>query len=285
MTVMEEIQQLESLQTAVLREMFREIVGVSSRSNNRAFLTRRIAYVLQARAELAAMTSSTAVCVAPGTESRETSSAEWPGLDAAPVAPRSAILALPIPIPRIAGLPAWRPVYPVPAKPAGAESEAGGEPRARGGARTGDSIQTPSTQPHLAPTLAVPGSPEAIAAPGALAAPTAPAAAAMPPGAGAHEPPDTQGERVDSATDGADAAIMEVGARDPRIPLPGTVLVRHVGGRTVTVKVLERGFEYEGRIYSSLSSIAREVTGTIWNGLLFFGLVRRGERRPKPKGR
>jgi hypothetical protein len=89
---------------------------------------------------------------------------------------------------------------------------------------------------------------------------------------------------VDSATDGANAAVMEVGARDPRIPPPGTVLVRYVGGRTVTVRVLERGFEYEGRIFSSLSPIAREVTGTIWNGLLFFGLARRGERRPKPKG-
>jgi hypothetical protein len=283
MTVMEEIQQLESLQTAVLREMFREIVGVSSRSNNRAFLTRRIAYVLQARAELAAMTSSAGTCAAPGTaESREASSARWPGLDVAPVAPQAAIMASRIP--RMAGLPARRPVYPVPAKPAGAESEAGSAPRVPGGARAEDSIQAPSAPSPFGPTAAVPGSPEAITAPGALEVP-APAVAAISPGAGAHDPPGTQGERVDSATDGADAAVMEVGARDPRIPPPGTVLVRHVGGRTVTVKVLERGFEYEGRIYSSLSPIAREVTGTIWNGLLFFGLVRRGERRPKPKGR
>jgi hypothetical protein len=283
MTVMEEIQQLESLQTAVLREMFREIVGVSSRSNNRAFLTRRIAYVLQARAELAAMTSSASVCAAPGTaESREPSPPSWPGLDVAPVAPRAAILASRIP--RMAGLPARRPVYPVPTKPAGAESKAGGEPRVPGGARAEDSIQAQSAPSPFGPTPAVPGSPEAITAPGALEVP-APAVAAISPGAGAHDPPGTQGERVDSATDGADAAVMEVGARDPRIPPPGTVLVRHVGGRTVSVKVLERGFEYEGRIYSSLSPIAREVTGTIWNGLLFFGLVRRGERRPKPKGR
>jgi hypothetical protein len=284
MTVMEEIQQLESLQTAALREMFREIVGVSSRSNNRAFLTRRIAYVLQARAELAAMTSSAGVCAAPGTaESREASSARWPGLDVAPVAPWPAILASPIP--RKPGLPARRPVYPVLAKPAGSESQAGGEPRVSGGARAEHSTQIPSRPPSMAPASAVPGPLEAITAPGVSEIPAAPAAAATPSGAGTHEPPGTQGERVDSATDGADAAVMEVGARDPRIPPPGTVLVRHVGGRTVSVKVLERGFEYEGRIYSSLSPIAREVTGTIWNGLLFFGLVRRGERRPKPKGR
>jgi hypothetical protein len=280
MTVMEEIQQLEGLQTAALREVFRELVGVSSRSNNRAFLTRRIAYVLQARAEIAAMTSSAGTCVAPGTaESREASPARWPGFDVAAVAPRATILASPIP--RIVGLPARRPVYPVPAKPAGSESEAVGEPRVPGGARVEDSIQTPSTFPLLAPRLSVPGSQEAITAPIASALFAAPAVSRE---AGAHEQPGTQAMRVDSATDGAHAPVMEIRARDPRIPPPGTVLVRHLPGRTVTVKVLERGFEYEGRIYSSLSPIAREVTGTIWNGLLFFGLARRGERRPKPKG-
>ena len=58
--------------------------------------------------------------------------------------------------------------------------------------------------------------------------------------------------------------------------------MRHVDGRAVRVKVLERGFEFEGRTYASLSPIAREVTGTIWNGLLFFGLTRRVERRRSP---
>lgn len=37
------------------------------------------------------------------------------------------------------------------------------------------------------------------------------------------------------------------------------------------VRVLQEGFEYEGKIYRSLSAIAREVTGTKWNGFLFFG--------------
>jgi hypothetical protein len=41
------------------------------------------------------------------------------------------------------------------------------------------------------------------------------------------------------------------------------------------VKVLEQGFEYDSRRYRSLSAIAREITGTRWNGLLFFGLVER----------
>ena len=42
------------------------------------------------------------------------------------------------------------------------------------------------------------------------------------------------------------------------------------------MRVLEGGFEYDGTIYRSLSAIAREVTGTKWNGYLFFGL-RAGE--------
>jgi hypothetical protein len=41
------------------------------------------------------------------------------------------------------------------------------------------------------------------------------------------------------------------------------------------VKVLEQGFEYETKQYRSLSAIARQVTGTRWNGLLFFELTER----------
>ena len=63
--------------------------------------------------------------------------------------------------------------------------------------------------------------------------------------------------------------------RDWRLPPPGTLLTRRVGRRQVVVKVLEDGFEYESRCYRSLSAIARHVTGTRWNGLLFFGLAER----------
>jgi len=63
--------------------------------------------------------------------------------------------------------------------------------------------------------------------------------------------------------------------RDPRLPMPGTVLTREYRGAVVTVTVGERDFEYEGVKYSSLSAVARAVTGTAWNGLLFFGLTQR----------
>ena len=59
---------------------------------------------------------------------------------------------------------------------------------------------------------------------------------------------------------------------DARLPLPGTVLTRRYKGRTIQVTVLPDGFEHDGTRYRSLSAIAKAITGTQWNGLLFFGL-------------
>jgi len=53
---------------------------------------------------------------------------------------------------------------------------------------------------------------------------------------------------------------------------PGTVLSRQWGGQHHRVMVLEGGFAWEGRTYSSLSEIAKSITGTKWNGPRFFGL-------------
>lgn len=65
---------------------------------------------------------------------------------------------------------------------------------------------------------------------------------------------------------------------DIRLPLPGTLLVREYQGKDIVVKVLRDGFEYDGNRYASLSTIAREVTGTKWNGYLFFRLLKPGEK-------
>lgn len=65
--------------------------------------------------------------------------------------------------------------------------------------------------------------------------------------------------------------------RDPRLPRPGTILRRPYKGATYEVTVLRDGFEYEGREFRSLSAVALEITGTVWNGLLFFGLKKRGK--------
>lgn len=57
----------------------------------------------------------------------------------------------------------------------------------------------------------------------------------------------------------------------PRVR-PGTRLVRSWGGEVHQVSVLEEGFEYCGERYTSLSEIARRITGTRWSGPKFFGL-------------
>jgi hypothetical protein len=61
---------------------------------------------------------------------------------------------------------------------------------------------------------------------------------------------------------------------------PGTQLIRRWKGQTITVTVLEDGFTWEGRIYNSLSALAKAVTGTSWSGQKFFG-VRRANRSNK----
>ncbi len=53
---------------------------------------------------------------------------------------------------------------------------------------------------------------------------------------------------------------------------PGARLVREWRGETHEVLVVEAGYEWRGRTWSSLSVIAREITGTRWSGPRFFGL-------------
>ena len=53
---------------------------------------------------------------------------------------------------------------------------------------------------------------------------------------------------------------------------PGTRLVREWGNKVHIVEVDEQGFRYDGGRYTSLSEIARLITGTRWSGPVFFGL-------------
>ena len=55
-------------------------------------------------------------------------------------------------------------------------------------------------------------------------------------------------------------------------PIPGTMLIREWDGERHEVTALQKGFEYRGIPYRSLSAVARKITGTRWNGPLFFGL-------------
>ena len=58
--------------------------------------------------------------------------------------------------------------------------------------------------------------------------------------------------------------------------LPGMVLHRNYQGTDIRLLVLEDGFEWEGKRFKSLSAAARAITGTRWNGKLFFGLKKGG---------
>jgi hypothetical protein len=60
--------------------------------------------------------------------------------------------------------------------------------------------------------------------------------------------------------------------RDRRLPPIGTPIEREYRGQLITVRVMENGFEFNGKRYRSLSSISWQVTGTRWNGFNFFRL-------------
>jgi hypothetical protein len=57
---------------------------------------------------------------------------------------------------------------------------------------------------------------------------------------------------------------------DKRLPPLGTILTRAYKGQLVQVQVLTEGFAYGGRVYASLSAVAKAITGSHTNGFLFF---------------
>jgi hypothetical protein len=81
------------------------------------------------------------------------------------------------------------------------------------------------------------------------------------------------GEQFDGAKPGKRKAPLD------QKPIAGTRLLREWQGVEHCVTVRDDGYEYQGRSYKSLSAIARAITGTRWNGPLFFGLRRSGEGR------
>jgi len=84
-------------------------------------------------------------------------------------------------------------------------------------------------------------------------------------------------EALGEALDGGQADLRRRRADDR--PLAGTRLIRAYQGVEHSVTVLTDGFEYQGRPYKSLSAIARAITGTRWNGWVFFGLRKSGAGR------
>ena len=78
-------------------------------------------------------------------------------------------------------------------------------------------------------------------------------------------------ERLGEELDGGDKKKRSIRADRDR-PITGTRLLREWQGVEYVVNVTADGFEWQGRQYKSLSAIARAITGTRWNGWVFFGL-------------
>jgi hypothetical protein len=73
------------------------------------------------------------------------------------------------------------------------------------------------------------------------------------------------------------------GADRPRRLKPGTVLLREYQGERHTVTVVPNGYVWRETTYASLSTIARAITGTSWNGPRFFGLRSGAESTALPE--
>ena len=73
----------------------------------------------------------------------------------------------------------------------------------------------------------------------------------------------------------ASAPTTTTETRDPRLPPVGTTIRKMHGKTEHRVRVHDGDFEYGGRRYTSLSAVAKKITGTVWNGWTFFGLKAR----------
>ncbi len=77
-------------------------------------------------------------------------------------------------------------------------------------------------------------------------------------------------EALGEQLDGGDRKRSRI--RADLTPIVGTRLIREWQGVEHVVTVTADGFDWQGRPYKSLSAIARAITGTRWNGWVFFGL-------------
>jgi len=80
-------------------------------------------------------------------------------------------------------------------------------------------------------------------------------------------------ETLGEQPDGGNITLRRI--RADLKPITGTKLIREWQGIEHSVTVLADGYEWEGRPYRSLSAVARAITGTRWNGWIFFGLKSR----------
>ena len=69
------------------------------------------------------------------------------------------------------------------------------------------------------------------------------------------------------------SAHRQRAARQGAAPRQGTRFVREWNGKNHVVEVLDKGYDWQGKTYRSLSAIASTITGNRWSGPRFFGLT------------
>lgn len=67
---------------------------------------------------------------------------------------------------------------------------------------------------------------------------------------------------------------LPVRLRDRRLPKLGSIITKTYRGKTIEVKVLESGFEYEGKVFKSISRVAMTIVKRPISGYVFFGLTK-----------
>lgn len=85
-----------------------------------------------------------------------------------------------------------------------------------------------------------------------------------------------------TAEDAPSSQEVQIAAPAPanqRLPSPGSILTRLYKGQQLQVTVLNDGFAYGGKVYGSLSAVAKAITGSHCNGFLFFRLPSAGGDR------
>jgi hypothetical protein len=83
-------------------------------------------------------------------------------------------------------------------------------------------------------------------------------------------------EALGEQLDGGNIVLRRTRAEEK--PISGTRFIREWQGVEHCVTVRDHDYEYQGRPYKSLSAAARAITGTRWNGWVFFGLKNQRSR-------
>lgn len=70
----------------------------------------------------------------------------------------------------------------------------------------------------------------------------------------------------------ADQMFATTARRNRGSVTPGARLLRDWNGKTHVIDVIENGYVFQAKVYTSLTAIARQITGAHWSGPRFFGL-------------